>query len=140
MKFPNPASRYALVGVFVSKRGSEIRVAVTGAGYNGVFRVTSFEEALKKRFGAEVARGHDHPGRRHGRATSTAAPNIARTSSACWRAGRWRRRGRGDGAHDTFSAGAACACLRMRSISHTPKRRSSTQTCGLGAVLPWCPS
>src|SRR5438128_12453396 len=52
VKFPNPASRYALVGVFVSKRGSEIRVAVTGAGSNGVFRVPSFEEALGKRFGA----------------------------------------------------------------------------------------
>lgn len=51
IKFPNPASRYALVGVFVSKRGSEIRVAVTGAGSNGVFRVPSFEEALQKRFG-----------------------------------------------------------------------------------------
>ena len=50
MKFPNPASRFALVGVFVSKRGSEIRVAVTGAGASGVFRVASFEEALKKRF------------------------------------------------------------------------------------------
>jgi carbon-monoxide dehydrogenase medium subunit len=49
-KFRNQASRYALVGVFVSKRGSEIRVAVTGAGGNGVFRVTEFEEALKKRF------------------------------------------------------------------------------------------
>jgi carbon-monoxide dehydrogenase medium subunit len=49
-KFRNQASRYALVGVFVSKRGSEIRVAVTGAGGNGVFRVTAFEEALKKRF------------------------------------------------------------------------------------------
>src|SRR5581483_8510813 len=43
VKFPNPASRYALVGVFVSKRSSEIRVAVTGAGANGVFRVTAFE-------------------------------------------------------------------------------------------------
>jgi aerobic carbon-monoxide dehydrogenase medium subunit len=49
-KFRNQASRYALVGVFVSKRGSEIRVAVTGAGGSGVFRVTAFEEALKKRF------------------------------------------------------------------------------------------
>jgi carbon-monoxide dehydrogenase medium subunit len=49
-KFRNQASRFALVGVFVSKRGSEIRVAVTGAGANGVFRVPSFEEALKKRF------------------------------------------------------------------------------------------
>jgi aerobic carbon-monoxide dehydrogenase medium subunit len=49
-KFRNQASRFALVGVFVGKRGSEIRVAVTGAGSNGVFRVKSFEEALKKRF------------------------------------------------------------------------------------------
>jgi carbon-monoxide dehydrogenase medium subunit len=56
-KFPNPASRFALVGVFVSKRGSEIRVAVTGAGANGVFRVPSFEEALKKRFGPKSLEG-----------------------------------------------------------------------------------
>jgi carbon-monoxide dehydrogenase medium subunit len=49
-KFRNQASRYALVGVFVSKRGPEIRVAVTGAGGNGVFRVAAFEEALQKRF------------------------------------------------------------------------------------------
>ena len=38
------------VGVIVAQRPSEIRVAVTGAGGSGVFRVTSFEEALKKRF------------------------------------------------------------------------------------------
>ena len=57
VKFPNPASRFALVGVFVSKRGSDIRVAVTGAGSNGVFRVTAFEEALKKRFGAKSLDG-----------------------------------------------------------------------------------
>lgn len=49
-KFRNQASRFALVGVFVAKRPSEIRVAVTGAGGSGVFRVPSFEEALKKRF------------------------------------------------------------------------------------------
>jgi carbon-monoxide dehydrogenase medium subunit len=49
-KFRNQASRFALVGVFVAKRPSEIRVAVTGAGGSGVFRVKSFEEALKKRF------------------------------------------------------------------------------------------
>jgi carbon-monoxide dehydrogenase medium subunit len=61
IKFPNPASRYALVGVFVSKRGSEIRVAVTGAGGNGVFRVTAFEEALKKRFGAKSLDGMTIP-------------------------------------------------------------------------------
>jgi carbon-monoxide dehydrogenase medium subunit len=61
VKFRNPASRYALVGVFVSKRGSDIRVAVTGAGGNGVFRVTSFEEALKKRFGVKSLEGMTIP-------------------------------------------------------------------------------
>jgi len=61
VKFPNPASRYALVGVFVSKRGSEIRVAVTGAGASGVFRVPSFEEALKKRFGVKSLEGMSIP-------------------------------------------------------------------------------
>ena len=38
-KFPNPASRYAIVGVFVAKTGSGVRVAVTGAGPS-VFRRT----------------------------------------------------------------------------------------------------
>jgi carbon-monoxide dehydrogenase medium subunit len=61
IKFPNPASRYALVGVFASKRGAEVRVAVTGAGANGVFRVASFEEALKKRFGAKSLEGLSIP-------------------------------------------------------------------------------
>jgi carbon-monoxide dehydrogenase medium subunit len=61
VKFPNPASRFALVGVFVSKRGSDIRVVVTGAGSNGVFRVKSFEEALKKRFGAKSLEGMTIP-------------------------------------------------------------------------------
>jgi carbon-monoxide dehydrogenase medium subunit len=56
-KFKHPASGFALVGVFVSKRGSDIRVAVTGAGSNGVFRVTEFEEALKKRFAPKSLEG-----------------------------------------------------------------------------------
>jgi carbon-monoxide dehydrogenase medium subunit len=56
-KFKNQASRFALVGVFAAKRGSEIRVAVTGAGSNGVFRVPSFEEALKKRFAPKSLEG-----------------------------------------------------------------------------------
>jgi carbon-monoxide dehydrogenase medium subunit len=56
-KFRNQASRYALVGVFVGKRASEIRVAVTGAGGNGVFRVPSFEDALKKRFSPKSLEG-----------------------------------------------------------------------------------
>jgi carbon-monoxide dehydrogenase medium subunit len=60
-KFRNQASRYALVGVFVAKRGSDIRVAVTGAGGNGVFRVTAFEEALKKRFSPKSLDGMTVP-------------------------------------------------------------------------------
>jgi len=49
-KFRNPASRYALVGVFVAKRGSDVRVTVTGAGESGVFRWPEAEAALKARF------------------------------------------------------------------------------------------
>ena len=60
-KFKHPASGFALVGVFASKRGSEIRVAVTGAGSNGVFRVNSFEEALKKRFSPKSLEGMTIP-------------------------------------------------------------------------------
>jgi carbon-monoxide dehydrogenase medium subunit len=57
VKFRNQASRYALVGVFVARRPSDVRVAVTGAGADGVFRVTAFEEALKKRFAAKALEG-----------------------------------------------------------------------------------
>jgi aerobic carbon-monoxide dehydrogenase medium subunit len=60
-KFKHPASGFALVGVFVSKRGSDIRVAVTGAGSTGVFRVKSFEEALKKRFSPKSIEGMGIP-------------------------------------------------------------------------------
>ncbi len=49
MKFPNPASRYAMVGVFVAKTGNTVRVAVTGAG-PCVFRVKAMEDALAKNF------------------------------------------------------------------------------------------
>ncbi len=56
-KFPNPASRYALVGVFVAKKGSDVRVAVTGAGSNGVFRSKECEAALATRFNAKSLDG-----------------------------------------------------------------------------------
>jgi len=56
-KFPNPASRYALVGVFVAKKGSDVRVAVTGAGSNGVFRSKECEAALATRFNAKSLEG-----------------------------------------------------------------------------------
>lgn len=60
-KFKQPASGFALVGVFVSKRGSDIRVAVTGAGANGVFRYAPFEQALKKRFAPKSIEGMTVP-------------------------------------------------------------------------------
>lgn len=48
-KFPNPASRYAMAGVFVARmKDGSVRVGVTGAGSNGVFRATAIEEALAK--------------------------------------------------------------------------------------------
>jgi len=49
-KFPNPASRFALVGVAVAETASGVRVAVTGAGANGAFRVPAMEAALAKSF------------------------------------------------------------------------------------------
>ena len=49
-KFRNPASRYAIVGVFVAKTAGGVRVAVTGAGQNGVFRHTAMEQALSANF------------------------------------------------------------------------------------------
>ncbi len=57
MKFPNPASRYAIVGVFVAKTGNDIRVAVTGAGQDGVFRVPEMESALASDFSPEAVAG-----------------------------------------------------------------------------------
>jgi len=45
-KFRNPASRYAMVGVFVAKGPAGVRVAITGAAQDGVFRHTAMEAAL----------------------------------------------------------------------------------------------
>ena len=45
-KFPNPASRYAMVGVFAALTEAGPRVAVTGAGSDGVFRHAAIEAAL----------------------------------------------------------------------------------------------
>jgi len=56
-KAPNPASRFALVGVFVAKFASGARVAVTGAGPL-VFRVPAFEVALSRRFEPDAVNGH----------------------------------------------------------------------------------
>jgi carbon-monoxide dehydrogenase medium subunit len=52
-KFKNPASRYAIVGVFVARTADGVRVAVTGAG-PCVFRVPEMEAALGKSFTADA--------------------------------------------------------------------------------------
>ena len=56
-KFRNPASRYAMVGVFVAKTAAGVRVAVTGASQGGVFRHTAFETALSANFSPSALDG-----------------------------------------------------------------------------------
>lgn len=60
-KFPNPASRYAMVGVFVAQTANGVRVAITGAGQDGVFRQTEMEQALSKSFSPDAIAGIKHP-------------------------------------------------------------------------------
>ncbi len=55
VKFHQPASLYALVGVFVAKTADGVRVAVTGAGDDGVFLQKALGAALDKSFSADVA-------------------------------------------------------------------------------------
>jgi carbon-monoxide dehydrogenase medium subunit len=52
-KFRSPASRFAVAAVFISKSSTGVRVAVTGAGAAGVFRVKTMEAALAKDFRPE---------------------------------------------------------------------------------------
>ena len=83
-KFRNPASRYAIVGVFVAKGKDGVSVAVTGAGDDGVFRSKEIEAALAKNFDAFGAGRREGSGERpDGR-----HPRLARIS---------RQSDRGDG-------------------------------------------
>ncbi len=56
MKFPNPASRYAIVGVMVARTAGGVRVAVTGAAPRA-FRATALEQALDANFSAQALDG-----------------------------------------------------------------------------------
>ncbi|MFN7723927.1 MAG: FAD binding domain-containing protein [Rubrivivax sp.] len=56
-KFKQPASRFSLVGVFVSQGPQGVRVAVTGAGANGVFRASELEAKLAGGFSAAALQG-----------------------------------------------------------------------------------
>src|SRR6204780_1485496 len=56
-KFRNPASRYAIVGVFVAQTSAGPRVAITGAGQGGVFRHSAMETALSANFAPAAIKG-----------------------------------------------------------------------------------
>jgi aerobic carbon-monoxide dehydrogenase medium subunit len=57
-KFPHPASRFALTGVFVAKtKAGDVRVAATGASQSGVMRVSAIEAALKANWAASAIDG-----------------------------------------------------------------------------------
>ena len=56
-KFRNPASRYAIVGVFVAKFADRVRLAITGASQGGVFRHAEMEKALSANFAPDAIDG-----------------------------------------------------------------------------------
>ncbi|MBX9595234.1 MAG: xanthine dehydrogenase family protein subunit M [Roseomonas sp.] len=56
-KMKNPASRYSMAGVFVAKGPAGVRVAVNGAGNNGVFREAAMEKALAATWSADSVAG-----------------------------------------------------------------------------------
>lgn len=56
-KFEQPASRFPLTGIFLAKFPDGVRVAVTGAGEDGVFRWTEAEEALSGSFSKDAISG-----------------------------------------------------------------------------------
>ena len=77
IKFKQPASRFALVGVFVSQGADGVRVAVTGAK-SSVFRVTAMEDALARSFTPDAVKSVAVPttginGDMHGSAAYRAA-------------------------------------------------------------------
>jgi carbon-monoxide dehydrogenase medium subunit len=60
-KFEQPASHFAMVGVFVARFADGVRVAVTGASEEGVFRWTEAEEKLSANFSADAIDGLSVP-------------------------------------------------------------------------------
>jgi carbon-monoxide dehydrogenase medium subunit len=60
-KFRNPASRYAIVGVFVANGPKGVRVAITGAGQGGVFRHAAMEKALASKWSPDAIAGITTP-------------------------------------------------------------------------------
>ena len=60
-KFRNPASRYAMVGVFVARGPAGVRVAITGAAQDGVFRHAAMEQALAANWSADAIKNIKTP-------------------------------------------------------------------------------
>ncbi len=56
MKFANPASRYATVGVLINTQSDSVRVAITGAA-SSAFRCREFESALSSNFAESALDG-----------------------------------------------------------------------------------
>ena len=82
MKFANPASRYALVGVFVAKTAGGVRVAVTGAGEHGVFRAAGVRNRPERELLRFGARRRLRSRRAASTPISTPTPTTAPISSA----------------------------------------------------------
>ena len=61
IKFEQPASRFSLVGIFLAKYADGVRVAVTGASNNGVFRWAEAEAALSADFSVAAVEGLSAP-------------------------------------------------------------------------------
>ena len=55
LKFKQQASRFAMVGVYLAQTNSGVRLAVTGASSQGVFRHHALEDALNKNFSVDAA-------------------------------------------------------------------------------------
>ncbi len=101
IKFKQPASRFALVGVFVSQGKGGVRVAVTGAKAS-VFRASELEAALAKSFTPEAIKGGQAQPGRHQR-----------------RPARLGRLPRGDDRRDRRARGGRC----QRALSEPPPKR-----------------
>ena len=126
-KFPNPASRYAIVGVMAAETASGVRVAVTGAG-DRVFRASAMEAALAGSFSAGALAG-----------VSISADGLNEDIHAGRRVSRPSRRGdgaaRGRGGGRLTGAKPPAAAVRRPSLRPPPDRPSRRRArCGAGTA------
>ena len=128
-KFPNPASRYAIVGVMVAQTGGGVRVAVTGAG-PCVFRLPDFESALARNFSADAHQGPERqperPQQRHPCQRRVPGASGRRDGAARGRGGalseRRRACGTGEPHGSPFSCEPATGCRDPRWLAQDAAR------------------